>query len=226
MMHLILGDTEVEIVPQSIQGHPAVVKHAKLRKKRPSRILLDASFHHQAIRSKYPEEAERRGRPDIAHMVLMNAQESILNKAGLLRVYVHTRNNDVIHISPETRLPKAYHRFVGLIEHVFQNKYVPNKENPLLFLEKISLQALAKKCGGKLVVLSERGKRVNLGKYDIPEDVTFIIGGFPNGDFLSNIDFADEIISIYPQTLMAWVATYEIITEYERRYLKWNFEGE
>jgi len=207
-------------VPHPIQGHPAVVKHAKLRKKRPSRILLDASFHHQAIRSKYPQEAERRGRPDIVHLFLMNSQESLLNKYGLLRVYIHTRNNDVIKIAPETRLPKAYHRFVGLMEHVFQNKYVPDKENPLLLLEKMSLKALAEECGGKIVVLSEKGKRVKLKDYELSKDVTFIIGGFPSGDFLSNLDFADEIISIHESTLMAWVAAYEIIAEYERRYLE------
>ena len=207
-------------MPHPIQGHPAVVKHAKLRKKRPSRILLDASFHHQAIRSKYPQEAERRGRPDIVHLFLMNSQESLLNKYGLLRVYIHTRNNDVIKIAPETRLPKAYHRFVGLMEHVFQNKYVPDKENPLLLLEKMSLKALAEECGGKIVVLSEKGKRVKLKDYELSKDVTFIIGGFPSGDFLSNLDFADEIISIHESTLMAWVAAYEIIAEYERRYLE------
>ncbi len=226
MMHLILGDAELEIVPQAIQGHPAVVKQAQIRKKKPSRILLDASYHHQAIRSKYPHEAERRGRPDIVHFFLMNAQESILNHAGLLRVYVHTRNNDVIKIRPETRLPKAYHRFVGLMEHVFQNKYVPDKENPLLYLEKMSLPALAKDCGGKIIVLSENGRRVKLGEYDIPEDVTFIIGGFPSGDFLTNINFADDVVSISPDTLMAWVAAYEIIAEYERRYLRGLFREE
>ncbi len=220
MMHLILADSEIELVPQAIQGHPAVVKHAKIRKKKPSQMLLDASYHHQAIRSKYPAEAERRGRPDIAHFVLLNAQESILNHEGLLKVYLHTRNNDVIKIAPETRLPKAYHRFVGLIEHVFQNKYVPDKEKPLLVLEKMSLQAVAKECGGKIIVLSEKGRKINLREYEIPRDVTFIVGGFSSGDFLSNIDFADDIISMYHETLMAWVTVYELIAEYERRYLE------
>ena len=219
MMHLILADSELEIVPQSIQGHPAVVKHANIRKKKPSRILLDASYHHQAIRTKYPAEAERRGRPDIVHHFLMNVQESPLNYEGKLRVYVHTRNNDVIRISPETRLPKAYHRFVGLMEHVFQNKYVPDKENPLLILEKMSLRALAEEIGNKTIVLSEKGKNVNLKEYVIPKDVTIIIGGFPSGDFLSNVEFADEIISIYNGTLMAWVAAYEVIARYEMLYL-------
>ena len=219
MMHIILGDAELELVPKEIQGHPAVVKQAKQRKKKPSNILLDATYHHQAIRSRYGSEAERRGRPDIVHFFLMNAQESLLNLTGKLRVYVHTRNNEVLRINPETRIPKAYIRFVGLMENLFHNGAVPNSEKPLITIERMSLKELAKGMGNKVIVLSEKGKRVNLKDMVIPEDVTFVIGGFPHGDFLSNLDFADDIISISENTLMAWVAAYEIIAEYERRYL-------
>ncbi len=218
MMHLILADSELEPVPQAIQGHPAVVKHAKSRKKRPSNMILDATYHHQAIRSKYGSEAERRGRPDIVHFFLMNAQESILNKQGLLRVYVHTRNNDVIFIKPETRLPKSYPRFVGLMENLFHNGAVPNSEQPLLWIEKMSLLSLVKSIGAPSILLSEKGKRTSPGNIDLPEDITIIIGGFPSGDFLSNVEFVDRKISISEDTLMAWVAAYEIIAEYERRY--------
>ena len=219
MMHLILGDSELELVPKEIQGHPVVVKHARQRKKKPSNLLLDATYHHQAIRSKYGGDAERRGRPDIVHLFLMNAQESILNLSGELRVYVHTRNNEVLRIKPETRIPKAYVRFVGLMENLFHNGAVPNSENPLIKLERMSLKELAMATGNKVIALSERGRNVNLKDFSIPKDVTVIIGGFPHGDFLSNINFADDIISISQRTLMAWVAAYEIIAEYERRYL-------
>ena len=215
MMHLILGDAELELVPKEIQGHPAVVKHAKSRRKRPSNVILDATYHHQAIRSKYGAEAERRGRPDIVHFFLMNAQESILNKEGKLRVYVHTRNNEVIFIEPETRLPKSYPRFIGLMENLLHNGCVPNCDSPLMRMEKMSLKSLVEKIGEKTIVLSESGKHVDLKSYEIPEDVTVIIGGFPSGDFLSNVSFANEVISIYPETLMAWVAAYEVIAKYE-----------
>ncbi len=219
MMHIILGDSELELVPKEIQGHPSVVKHAKRRNKRPSNLLLDATYHHQAIRSKYGKEAERRGRPDIVHFFLINAQESLLNMEGKLRVYVHTRNNDVLRFKPEVRIPKSYVRFVGLMEDLFHNGVVPNKENPLITLEKMSLKELALSTGNPIILLSEKGKSVRIKDLNIPKDVTFIIGGFPHGDFLSNMDFCDEIVSIYPRTVMAWVAAYEIIAEYERRYL-------
>ncbi|NPA75247.1 MAG: 16S rRNA methyltransferase [Euryarchaeota archaeon] len=218
MMHLILADSELELVPQPIQGHPAVVKHAKLRKKRPSNLLLDATYHHQAIRKRYGSEAERRGRPDIAHFFLMNAQESVLNKQGRLRVYVHTRNNEVIYINPETRLPKSYPRFVGLMENLFHNGVVPNAESPLLWLEKMSLPALVDKIGAHSIVMSEKGAIKKLGNLDMPGDVVVIIGGFPSGDYITDMSFADEIVSIFDGTLMAWVTAYEVIAEYERSY--------
>ncbi len=219
MMHLILGDSELELVPQEIQGHPAVVKHARLRKKRPSNLLLDSTYHHQAIRSKYGGEAERRGRPDIVHFFLMNAQESILNRSGKLRVYVHTRNNDVIYISPETRLPKSYPRFVGLMENLLHNGCVPNCDSPLMRVEKMSLSSLVNSIGNNAVLLSEKGRKVKLSEYSFDEDVTFIIGGFPKGDFLSNTGFAQDVVSLYPDTIMAWVAAYEVISNYEARIL-------
>ena len=219
MMHLILGDAELELVPQEIQGHPAVVKRARLRKKKPSNLLLDVTYHHQAIRSKYGVEAERRGRPDIVHFFLMNAQESILNRSGRLRVYVHTRNNDVIYISPETRLPKSYPRFVGLMENLLHNGCVPNCDSPLMRVEKMSLSSLVSSIGNNAVLLSEKGRKVKLSEYSFTEDVTFVIGGFPKGDFLSNTSFAQDVISIYPDTLMAWVTAYEVISNYEARIL-------
>ncbi len=219
MMHIILGDSELELIPREIQGHPAIVKYAKKRGKKPSQILLDATYHHQAIRSKYGKDAERRGRPDIVHFFLMNVQESILNATGKMRVYVHTRNNEVLRIKPETRIPKSYVRFVGLMENLFHNGVVPNSENPLITIEKMSLKELATSMGTKVIVLSKKGRRANLKNIPIPEDVTIVIGGFPHGDFLSNLDFADDIVSISESMLMAWVVAYEIIAEYERRYL-------
>ena len=219
MISIILADSELEIVPREIQGHPAVVKHARIRGKKPSSIILDSTYHHSAMRERYGSEADRRGRPDIVHFFLMNALESPLSREGKLRVYVHTRNNEVFKFDPKVRLPRAYNRFIGLMESAFQNRYIPDKNNPLITVEKMSLSSLAENLGNKTVILSEKGRKVNLRNYDIPRDVTFIIGGFPRGDFLSNISFGDDVISIFSGTLMAWVASYEVIVEYERRYI-------
>ena len=219
MINLVLADAELELVPQEIQGHPAVVKHARIRKKKPSNLILDSTYHHQAIRSKYGAEAERRGRPDIVHFFLMNAQESIANLSGKLRVYVHTRNNEVIYVAPDARLPKSYPRFIGLMENLFHNRSVPNESAPLLKIEKKSLSSLVSELGAPAMLLSESGRRVNINELLMPEDITVIIGGFSRGDFLTNMNFVNEIVAISDRTLMAWVAAFEMIARYETLHI-------
>ena len=54
-------------------------------------------------------------RPDIAHQELMAALDSPLNKAGLVKVYVHTEKNVLIEINPKTRIPRTFKRFSGLM---------------------------------------------------------------------------------------------------------------
>ena len=40
--------------------------------------------------------------------------DSPLNRAGHLRVFIHTRDNVLIDIHPQTRIPRTYDRFAGL----------------------------------------------------------------------------------------------------------------
>jgi rRNA small subunit pseudouridine methyltransferase Nep1 len=136
MLHLVIAEAELELVPKAILDHPAVVNHARRRGKRPDEILLDSTYHHAAIK-KLPD-GERRGRPDIVHICLLNALESIASKEGKLRVYVHTRNDEVIYIRPETRIPRNYNRFVGLMESLFRDRVVP-RGLELLRIEEKSL---------------------------------------------------------------------------------------
>ncbi|MEO2151558.1 MAG: 16S rRNA methyltransferase, partial [Thermococcus sp.] len=86
MLHLVIADSELELVPESIADHPAVVNYARRRGKKPEEVILEGSYHHAALRKL--EDGERRGRPDIVHICLLNALESIANKEGKLRVYV------------------------------------------------------------------------------------------------------------------------------------------
>lgn len=41
--------------------------------------------------------------------------DSPLNRAGLLQVYVHTEKNGLIEINPQTRIPRTFPRFCGLM---------------------------------------------------------------------------------------------------------------
>jgi len=54
-------------------------------------------------------------RPDIIHQELMAVLDSPLNKAGLVKVFVHTEKNVLIEINPQTRIPRTFKRFSGLM---------------------------------------------------------------------------------------------------------------
>ncbi len=215
MLHLVIADAELELVPKAIADHPAVVNYAKRRGKRPGEVLLDSTYHHAALR-KLPD-GERRGRPDIVHFCLLNALESIANKEGLLRVYVHTRNNEVIYIKPETRLPRNYNRFIGLMESLFKSGAVP-KGLELLRIEKKSLGELVNEIGPDGVFVMHEGGRfvkpLEFGRMLAElENPVVVVGGFPHGDFRSEIPW--ERISIYKGPLVAWTVVNEITVSFE-----------
>ena len=51
----------------------------------------------------------------ISHQCLLMLMDSPLNRAGLLQVYIHTEKNALIEINPQTRIPRTFPRFCGLI---------------------------------------------------------------------------------------------------------------
>ena len=215
MLHLVIADAELETVPEEIADHPSVVNYARRKRKKPTEILLDSTYHHSAL--KRLPDGERRGRPDIVHMSLLNALESIANKEGLLRVYVHTRNNEVIYINPETRLPRNYNRFVGLMESLFREREVPRGVG-LLRLERKSLSELIGEIGAEDVfVMHEDGEFLPPKEFgrllsSLDEGVV-VVGGFPHADFISDVPW--KKISIYESSLMAWIVINEVLVNFE-----------
>lgn len=46
---------------------------------------------------------------------LLMLMDSPLNRAGLLQVYIHTEKNVLIEVNPQTRIPRTFDRFCGLM---------------------------------------------------------------------------------------------------------------
>jgi len=76
-------------------------------------VLLSSDLHARFIMKKNREPADYR--PDILHQCLMTLLDSPLNKAGLLKIFVHTKANVVIDVSPKLRIPRTFARFSGLM---------------------------------------------------------------------------------------------------------------
>jgi len=217
VLTLVLADTELERVPVELQRHPSVRASARKRGRSPASILLESSLHHPALR-KFPE-GERRGRPDIAHIVLVVALDSILNLEGGLRIFVHTRNDEAIQFAPETRIPKNYTRFVGLMEDLFEKGEVP-EENPLIRMDReVTLAQLLAKLGGEPWAFAEGGDpldlRVGFPRHE--ENLIAVIGGFPHGGFRSPVStLCKRVMSIHPKPLKAWTTAAEVLVAYRQ----------
>jgi rRNA small subunit pseudouridine methyltransferase Nep1 len=75
--------------------------------------LLNCDKHKQQI-IKYKKDPSQ-CRPDILHQCLLMLFDSPLNRVNLLQVYVHTQKNVLIEINPQTRIPRTFDRFSGLM---------------------------------------------------------------------------------------------------------------
>jgi rRNA small subunit pseudouridine methyltransferase Nep1 len=220
MLGIVIAESALEPVPRDLWSRPAVSKHARLLGKGPGETLLDRSYHHSAMLRL--EQAGKRGRPDIVHLCLLNALGTPLNSAGLLRVLVHTREDKVISISPETRLPRNYDRFVGLIEQLYKLGEVPDSGKPLLRIQDETLQHLTRRLGSSsVVILSRAGAKSTIQevvKSILDEDTPLLfVGGFPTGRFAPDtLKLADNMFSIDPETLDAWIVVARVVYEYER----------
>ncbi len=218
MLTLVLADAELELVPPPIQGHPAVRTSAQRRGRSPSCLLLDSSLHHPALKG-FPE-GERRGRPDITHLFVLLCLDSIVNLEGGLQTIVHTRNDEVIRFRPDTRIPKNYPRFVGLMEDLFQKRQVPPDE-PLITLEPgISLEKILAPLPGERWAFSEGEAPADL-RAELPKiegDLVGVIGGFPHGGFRSPVaELCHRVVSLHPTPLRAWTVASEVVVEWRHR---------
>lgn len=199
-INLILLDSSLELIPRDILSHPAVIVNAKKRGKDPHYMILDKSLHYSAMAKL--KDKEKRGRPDIVHLSLLNflyLEDEIKGE-----VFVHTIDGKIISVRNDTRIPKNYERFVSLVEQLLRYGKVPvDSDKPFMEITSESLGSLKKKY--KLAVLSENGEKVSLKKIcELGENWLIGVGAFPHGDFSEEVKVnADVFYSISDRVLEA-----------------------
>ena len=219
MLILILAESALETVPHGLWGHPSIKRCSRKRGKHPQFILLDRSYHHAAMKTL--SQNHKRGRPDIVHFSLLEALGSPLNKEGELQVYVHTTSDYVITVNPRARLPRNYHRFIGLAEQLFELGRTPPTGPFLLKSEHKTLSQLLHDIKPTYVVaFSRAGSPYTLeevvSKFSMEENPAVVVGGFPHGRFSeSTIKLAHEVVCIDPEMWEAWTVISRIICAYE-----------
>mmetsp|Transcript_6777 Transcript_6777/g.9894 ORF Transcript_6777/g.9894 Transcript_6777/m.9894 type:complete len:269 (-) Transcript_6777:53-859(-) len=94
--------------------------------------LLNCDDHRDLCRKKLKKDPNVY-RPDILHQELLALMDSPLNKAGLLKIYMHTAKHVLIELNPATRIPRTFKRFAGLmVQLLHKMKIKANGESTTL----------------------------------------------------------------------------------------------
>jgi len=221
MLNLILVEAALELVPKRILRHPSVRRNAKRRGKPPEETLLNRSIHHSAMSRL--ENSEKRGRPDIVNVCLLEIQGAPLNKTGNLKTFIHTNNGVCIDVNPEVRLPRDCNRFGSLMEQLLLNGRVPvDSDVPLLSSSMKSLSSLKQEIKpSTTIALTSHGEQTSLEvlcrELSREENPVVLLGAYPHGALNEEtLNVADRQVSIYPKDLEAWVIVSRLIYEYEK----------
>lgn len=218
MINLIIADAEIETIPPELSHDFNIINFAKKKGKGTELILLDSNYMHSSIDKHFPGESNRRGRPDIIHTLIMVVQDSILNREKRLRLIIHTRKNKIITINPATRLPRSYNRFIGLIESLLVKEKIESDGVVLMECRDGTLgDAVSMSGSRKVIVFSPAGEKKTIDDLTQEDDTAYIIGGFSEGDYISDAYSLGDPCSIYRDELTIWTVASEIVTAWERR---------
>ena len=217
---IFLVECGIELIPKEIRSHSAVRKN--LSAQIYSSQLLDNALHHSAMVNL--KNSEKRGRPDIAHLSLLNALGSPLNKNGNLRLFLHTVKNKIFEFNPDIRISRNYNRFKGLMAKLLIDNDISVNGTKLISLFNGTIQDLVSTFEKpKILQFSKKGKLIKnyneLFLGDVSKNNIAIIGGFQKSTFSDEfLDLSKNLISISNYSLDAWVVVSKIINYYEMSY--------
>ncbi len=213
-IHLMLVDAELEALPSDAIPGPAP-RICCLPGADKTRIrILDSHLHRDRLAS--ITDRFRRGRPDIAHAFLTMTFSSRQWAEGKLEVLVHTRDNVSIRFARKAKVSKDYVSFLGTMTELFEKGAVGMGEDRIWMEKDRPLSALFEEERLDFIIaLSPTGKREDLkaalsklqGK-----EVGLIIGGFPEGDYLSPVyELADMALSLGEEILTVPEVTAQVL---------------
>ncbi len=172
-MIIILADSELELVPDFMKDEEDV-KHI-LRREGKADILLDDAVMRKSIQKFFPQEAGRIGFPYIAYMFFRLNEETLLNDRIDLDYAIHTKNHTIIERKDFRNCGLSYCEFAAFVEERLRRG--KGSKGLIGYLEEKGIL-------GHTAVLHPKGRR----EIVVNDQANFIIGGFPNGDFRSNLE--------------------------------------
>ena len=218
LLTIILAESSLELIPQQMHNHPSVTSYSKKFKKSPSNTLLDNSWHFGAMKGL--ENEIKRGRPDIIHLTLLSLCTTPAFFENKFKVFIHTINDEIITVSNNTRLPKSYHRFQGLMEKLFATKQIEAEGEILMRIENSSISELISKINpSQIVGLTTKGQKTTFQELvkQFSENSCILIGGFQKGHFSNQTQkILEQSFSISDISLEAHLVASRLVYEYEK----------
>ncbi|XP_077986830.1 ribosomal RNA small subunit methyltransferase NEP1-like [Glandiceps talaboti] len=171
---------------------------------------------HKGLMKKFKKDPANY-RPDIAHQCLLMLFDSPLNRAGLLQVFVHTENNVLIQISPQTRIPRTFTRFCGLMVQLLHKLSIHAADGPQKLLKVIKNpvnQHLPAGC--TKICTSFQSERCVNARELVPTSaspIVIVIGAMAHGKV--SVDYTEEDVSISNYPLSAALTCAKICSAFE-----------
>ena len=184
-------------------------------------MILDISWHYAAMKG--IKNYLKRGRPDLVHFSLLEACSIPLYFEKKLCVYVHTIDNKVIFVGEKVRIPKSYHRFMGLMEKLFSDKKIQEGDQSLLEIKDMTFDNLIGRIGAEQVIgLSTKGLKSSHHQLaqELGNNSCIVVGGFARGHFSETIlKKIDRLICVEKNSLEAHVVIARLLYECEKRII-------
>ncbi|OTF80080.1 ribosomal RNA small subunit methyltransferase NEP1-like protein [Euroglyphus maynei] len=160
-------------------------------------------------------------RPDILHQCLLMLFDSPLNRAGLLQVYVHTEQNVLIEINPQTRVPRTFKRFAFLMVQLLHKLSVraTNSSDKLMRVIKNPITSHLP-VGCHRIGTSYKCSNLIHPKELVPKDdqpLAIVIGSMAHGNV--QVDYTEYDVSISQYPLSAALTCTKICSAFEEA---WN----
>jgi len=185
-------------------------------------VILNGEEHREFLMRHKKDPAIYR--PDILHQTLLSILDSPLNKAGRVRaVYVHTMRNVLFEVHVQTRIPRTFKRFCGLMAQLLTKYSIKAAGAGPHKLLKVIKSPVTKylPVGAKRVGMSYSSPEVAKMKEmvrDLPqgEPVVFVVGALAKGK--AEADYVDTWTSISNYPLSAACCVGRICNAFEEKW--------
>ena len=159
-------------------------------------------------------------RPDITHQCLLMLLDSPLNRAGLLQVFIHTANNVLIEVNPQTRIPRTFKGFAGLFVQLLHKFSVKASDSSIKLLKVIKNPITDHlPIGCRKVCMSYAAEKVSKPADLVPpteEPICLVIGAIAKGSI--NVEYTTEDIRIGNYPLSAALTCTKICSAFEEAW--------